>query len=1343
MKKLLIISYFVIAVGILSIGILGILMNQNDKALIEKQERRYQSHLLADELRQSSDDLTRMARTYVITGDTQYEKMYWDILAIRNGDKPRPVNYDRIYWDLVLDYEDKPYPDGEAISLQILMKQAGFTDAELAELREAQNNSDALVKTETIAMNAVKGLYDDGHGHYIKKGEPDFEMARQIMHDDQYHKHKAAIMKPIDDFLQMINARTKTQVEYHIDKANYLLFISQTLVILLAILAIAIGFFVTTRILKQVGGEPAKIAKITQKIAVGKLDITFEPIKQELTGIYADLIIMIQNLQMIIEDIIQVSQGLANGEQNVAPQAAYPGNFRQIRHALENAAAKLNQATTQNATQDWLKTGHTQFNEHIRGDQDIAKLAKNAIYFLATYIEAQVGLFYLLKDDQPQASVKLLASYAYIATDRPTEFLVGEGLVGEAARIQKTISITQRPEECHSIIRSGLADALPYHIFIIPFFYEDTLKGIIEIGSHEALTDIQREFLEQVMPSIGIAVNMTESRSRLQTLLEQSQLQTEELQRQSEELQTQQEEMQQINETLQTQREELEQKQIELQHHNEELQSQSEELQTQQEELRQANDTLEERTKALEQQKAEIQNKNIALEKTQSEIEKARQVAVLKARELELANRYKSEFLANMSHELRTPLNSLLILAQLLSNNKAGNLTDKQVEYAQTIHSAGSDLLMLINEILDLSKVEAGKIEVHNDKVLLTELVEILEHKFRPLAEEQNLAFHITLADELPAQLHTDEQRLKQILNNLLSNAFKFTSQGEIRFDIAHPKSPLPEHPLWEGGSEEEENAPIGSPSLREGARGRAPIAFSVTDTGIGISEDKQKLIFEAFQQADGSTSRRYGGTGLGLSISRQLARLLGGDILLHSEEDKGSTFTLYLPENHKFEHKNTEPGSPSEVQEVQRSLSSADNVLITTPIATQPVVTEMLTDDRNNLQPSDKTLLIIEDDRKFSKLIMELAREQDFKCLIAEDGISGLQVAEQYKPNAIILDVGLPNIDGWKVMEQLKNNPDTRHIPVHFISAFDQSLAAKKMGAIGYLLKPVNMEQLGDTFQKIEQFITKTVKNVLIVVDNEAHQQQILSLVGGENIQTTLAVTSVTALQYLENTAFDCIILDMDIEQHHGCKLLEQMQEVGGLCQTPVIVYAERELTPAEEALLMRCADELPVKSATSPERLLDEATLFLHQVEANLPKDKRNMLRMVHDKEAILALKKVLIVDDDPRNSFALATILEDKQMEVLAGDNGFEALQVLDEHPDTAIVLMDIMMPEMDGYEAMRKIREQARFRPLPIIALTAKAMKGDKAKCIEAGANDYLSKPVDTDKLISLMRVWLYR
>jgi signal transduction histidine kinase/CheY-like chemotaxis protein len=1070
------------------------------------------------------------------------------------------------------------------------------------------------------------------------------------------------------------------------------------------------------------------ITQVSQGLALGNLRVMPTA---EYTGDFVQIKEALETtllyLGKVIRDIVQVSQGLAEGN-NLTTKVEYRGDFNQIQNALEIAVAQLADATTKNNIQDWLKTGQAKLNVQITGEQDFVTLAKKIISFLTTYVEAEVGLFYTLTEENGQQFLQIIASYAYIDNDESPKVLVTKGLAGQAALEQKVISLTQTAEECLLVSRSGLAGALPKHVLLLPFLYENEVKGVIEIGSGTIMTDIQQSFLEQVMQNIGIAVNTAKSRTQMQTLLEQSQ-------RQSEELQSKQAELQQTNEELQSQ--------------SEELQTQSEELQTQQEELRQTNEVLEKRTRDLEKQKLAVQGKNQALSQTQTEMEQAKLAIEAKAKELALASKYKSEFLANMSHELRTPLNSLLILAKLLTDNKSNNLTAKQIEYAATIHSAGTDLLTLINDILDLSKIEAGKIEIQWEEVSLSNLLTMVEQKFRHVAEGKKLAFHLMLAEDIPSVIYTDGQRLKQIINNLLSNAFKFTSTGEIKVMAQRPTS-IPSFSAL-------------SSNVLEVTK---TVAISVSDTGIGIPKDKQQVIFEAFQQADGTTNRRYGGTGLGLSISRQLARLLGGELTLVRSKDKGTTFTLYLPIGEsQSKSKNLNQAPQSITQVVPKDAVAQDNQASQSIVVPKDVVAQdkfvskatqdevvpekaahqkpPITDDRNALQPSDKSILIVEDDQKFANILSDLAHSKGFKCLIAGDGISGLQIAEEYKPHAIILDVGLPELDGLSVMEKLKDNPDTRHIPVHFISAAELNMDAKKMGAIGYLTKPVSMEQLGEAFQNIEQFLTATVKNLLVITDIEWHQQKIVELVGGEHIQLQVATTTDTVCQQIRTTDYDCIILDMDIENGSGSKLIEQMQQENGTCQIPIIVYANRELTSSEEALLLRCADELPLKSVQSPERLLDEATLFLHQVEANLPADKRNMLQMVHDKTKILHQKKVLIIDDDMRNTFALATVLEDYDMEVIVGADGKEGLTVLEENDNVAIVLMDIMMPEMDGYEAIRKIREQPRYRHLPIIALTAKAMKGDRAKCIEAGANDYLAKPVDTEKLLSLMRVWLYR
>jgi signal transduction histidine kinase/CheY-like chemotaxis protein/methyl-accepting chemotaxis protein len=1031
------------------------------------------------------------------------------------------------------------------------------------------------------------------------------------------------------------------------------------------------------------------IVQVSQGLAEGHLGVKSQACYQgDFIQIEQALETALANLREVIADIVQISKGLAAGGHNVSSQAAYQGDFIQVKQTLEAAATQLATATSQNVTQNWLKTGQTQLNDQMSGDQNIVELTHNIVSFLTLYLDAQLGVCYLIEDgaDHQVRNLKLTASYAQTGRKNlAEEFQFSEGLVHRAAREQKTIILT---------IDAGLTEAVPRHLVVMPFLHETTVKGVLVIGRLEALSEVQLDFFHQVMPSIGVAVNSVESRGKMAELLQQTQLQ-------AQELQNQQAELQHTNEELQSQ--------------SEELQNQAEELQTQTEELRQSNETLEERSRELEKQKTAIRDKNLALEQTQQAIE-------TKAQELELASKYKSEFLANMSHELRTPLNSLLILSQLLAENKTGNLDVKQMEYAQTIHSAGSDLLTLINEILDLSKVEAGKVEIHREEVSLMELIKTIQHKFQPLAEEKGFKFHVNLIESLPTNLNTDKQRLKQIINNLLSNAFKFTSAGKVQLQIQRPTH---------------------DEVVQMGLVPSQTLAIRVSDTGIGIPKDKQQVIFEAFQQVDGTTSRRYGGTGLGLSISRQLARLLGGDIQLWSEEGQGSAFTLYLPETAPISSA-VLPDSSS----VQTAVANSETTvpteaplsLVSTPSNTANL--EPISDDRADLEPTDQSILIIEDDRKFSKILLELAREKAFKGLIAEDGRTGLQLAETYQPNAIILDVGLPQLDGWSVMEKLKDNPQTRHIPVHFMSAVDQHLDAKKMGAIGYLLKPVNMVELKAAFKNIEQFLAKTVKNLLVISDNEQHQQHILALVNGTEIQTTLVKTITAARQQLENASHECVIFDAEIEQGTGLEQLESIKTDEPLTHLPLIIYANRDLNPTEEAILQRMATHLTVKAVRSPERLLDEATLFLHQVEAKLPEDKRNMIRMVHDKATILKHKKVLIVDDDMRNIFALASILENHEMEITIGKNGKEALTLL-EQQGADIILMDIMMPEMDGYEAMQTIRQQPRFRKLPIIALTAKAMKGDKAKCIGAGANDYLSKPVDTEKLISLMRVWLYQ
>jgi len=1221
---------------------------------------------LGIDLADASDYLTDEAREFAVTSDLKPLQNYWrEIEVTKTRDK-----------------------------VLTRLKELKAPLEELHWLQLAKQNSDALVATETRSMRlmleALKIPQSSMHPAIAAwllspeevslNAEEKIRVAQKIMFDNQYHYDKKLIMEPIAKFQETMNGRAAREVQVAMTEIQWA---EMTLFLFAVLIPVVMGFILW--IFRTQLSTPVKsYIEALHSEEVRSANFSLKPVGTH-------------ELHLLAE--------------------AFNHQFRLNQELLEKTVVASQQLETKN----WLKTGLAKLNEKWRGEQDILTLAKNTIDFLTTYLAAQVGLFYLLRTDpdRPRSFLHRIASYAYThAENWPDKFYLGEGLVGQVALEKRAIECVHHPDEYSYIIRSSLSKAIPRHVLLLPFSYEGAILGVIELGSFEPRSEVQRELLEQAMPSLGIAVNSTVARDQMQALLQQSQQQAKELQRQQEELQATNEELQSQSEDLQTQQEEL-------QSTNEELQTQSEELQTQQEELRHANEELEIRTRELERQKEAINEKNRTLEKTRQDIE-------ANAKELEIASKYKSEFLANMSHELRTPLNSLLILSQLLIENKESNLTDKQIQFVHTIHSAGVDLLTIINEVLDWSKIEAGKVDLHQEDVLLSNLIVTIQQKFQPLADKKRLTFTIQLADTVPTVLYTDEQKLKQVVNNLLANAFKFTAQGEVKLAIGLAA-----------------NQELSS----SGTGPRESLAISVMDTGIGIPKDKQEIIFEAFQQADGSTSRSYGGTGLGLSIARQLVRLLEGEIKLQSEVGHGSIFTIYLPLKSRSEIPETrrskvpaartsggqEVVRRSEIPEVKDS-AIPDSAR---PIMPSPVSAEPLNDDRGTLQPQDRTLLIIEDDRNFLRTLMELAREKDFKCIVAEDGKTGLQLAVDYKPDAIILDVALPIMDGWTVMEQLKDNPETRHRPVHFISAVDGDQESRKMGAFGYLSKPVGLVELTKVFKKIASFIAIPLRQLLVVVDLQTRQQQILELVASQEIKTTVATTQVEAYRQLLQQQFDCIVLDVDCETGASLQLLEQLGQKEELSQIPVIVYAERELTAPEETLLHRYENNLILKSVRTPERLLDEVILFLHQVEANLPKEKQKMLQRVHDKPAILIGKKVLIVDDDARNTFALVSFLERQEMEAVVAAHGKEALELLNEHPNVDLVLMDIMMPEMDGDEAMRRIRAQPRFCHLPIIALTAKAMKGDKAKCIDAGANDYITKPVDTNKLMYLMRVWLYR
>ncbi len=970
----------------------------------------------------------------------------------------------------------------------------------------------------------------------------------------------------------------------------------------------------------------------------------------------------------------------------------------------------LRKRTMETEKQDWIKSGVAGLGEKMRGEQSVQVLAKSIINYLAPYLNAKIGAIYILEGNE---RLKLAGSYAFVKRKNlSNKFKFGEGIVGQVASEKQSILLTNIPDD-YIRIHSGLVDAIPNNILVTPLLYEGVIKGVIEFGTFDEFTDTQIDFLELVAEPIAIAFNTSIGRIRTQELLEQTQSQTEELQ-------TREEELQASNEELTSQ--------------SKILQESESKLQAQQEELQTINEELEERSRSLEKQKKNIEEKNL-------ELEDARKLVEIKAQDLEMASKYKSEFLANMSHELRTPLNSMLILSNRLAQNKKGTLTEKEAEYASTVHSSGKDLLVLINDILDLSKVEAGKLDLNLDNVHLVDICEEMNQQFIPLAREKGLSFKVDIAKGVPDQISTDIKRVSQIIKNLISNSIKFTHEGGITIRIDRPLHDV----RFSSTSLDRNNV----------------IAISVSDTGVGIPDEKKISIFESFQQADGSVSRKYGGTGLGLSISRELARLLCGEIQLQSEEGKGSVFTLFLPakieEGHKLRQKTKgfvtrEP--KTEIKELQEDKKSYDKDLNGERITrykaidqNSPILDmESVIDDRRDISPDDKSVLIIEDDPAFAMILYGIAQEKGFKCLIAGSGEVGLQFADHFKPKAIILDIILPGINGWRVMERLKDNFDTRNIPVHFISGTEKNIDAMRMGAIGFLSKPASIETLENVFTNIEEVITKKIKKVLIVDSDQKNVDKIIGVTDTNNVTYTVANSNEKAYGILKSEKFDCVIIGMLLYGKTGFDLLERLKKDEKISLPPIIFYTDEvdKISSLKNDLkLDKFSDDIVIKKVFSSGTLLDEVTLFLHTVENDLPKEKKEILRIIHDKEVMLKDKIVLIVDDDERNVFALSSVLEEYAMKILIGMTGKEGIECLKYNPDTDLVLMDIMLPEMDGYETIRAIRKQQRFKSLPIIALTAKAMKGDRNKCIEAGANDYIAKPVEMDKLLSLLRVWLYK
>jgi len=897
---------------------------------------------------------------------------------------------------------------------------------------------------------------------------------------------------------------------------------------------------------------------------------------------------------------------------------------------------------------NWLKSGQNKLEDRMRGELDADVLAEHVLSYLVGYLNAAVGAIYLY-DDRDDI-LHLSASYAL--SESKGQYRLGEGVLGQAAREKQTITLTDIPPE-YLKVSSVSGEHAPLFVSAVPLTVDDQLVGAIEFGAFHKFSAVESELLEQARKSISVALAVAIARQEKNRLLQQ---------------------------TIQ----------------------QSEELRVQQEELQQSNEELEERAQMLEQQREQIRDKNLEITSASEELKR-------KADQLEQVSTYKSEFLANMSHELRTPLNSMMILSRLLRENRDGNLTAKQVEFAATINSAGNDLVNLINDILDLSKIEAGKLEYVFEDVSIPSICSSLEGMFRPAADQKGLGFNIIISPDVPQSIFTDEQRTLQILKNLLSNAVKFTSDGELTLRIYQPDSG---------------NNPLHGSSL----------AFTVTDTGIGIPASRINQIFQAFVQADGSTSRRYGGTGLGLSISLQLAKGLGGELDVISEEGSGSAFSLYLPIGPED---SVADGCQNRLAVRSSPITFASNGPGKSLIDQPPV-----NDDRGKLNPNDQSILIIEDDLTLASILMELVRERGNNVLVATDGESGLVLADSYRPKAVILDVMLPGMDGWQVMQRLKDNPNTRHIPVHFLTCLEERKKAMNMGAVGFVSKPVDGEKLEAVFRAIDRSLENCMKRLLIVEDDEIEARSMVELLSEKGVEIMVASTGSAAIDLLSRESFDVMVLDLGLSDMSGFELLEHLRQMNDELLMPVIIHSGKALSHEEERRLRHYAESIIIKGARSPERLLNEVSLFLHLIEERLPADKQKMIRASVDRETVFEGKKVLLVDDDMRNLFSLTSILSEKQMVILEAENGIKAIDLLNANPDVDVVLMDIMMPEMDGYAAISEIRNDARFADLPIIAMTAKALKGDFEKCISSGASDYIAKPIDTDKLVSLLRVWLY-
>lgn len=1286
----------------------------------------------------------------------------------------------------------EPYNKGEKrfnLFASSIKERIGKDTAGLQVFKEIEKTLSGWKKD--VALPLIELRREIGHAKTMNDMADTIKEAKGKEYFDQF---RAVMGKVVAEEAELMNQR--------LAKSELTVSRTKIIIIFCMIITIVLGFllalYITSDIQHQVGGEPSQIVEIAQNVAKGDLDIVFD--EKRLTGIQAALADMVNSLKNIAYEVKDVVVNVSAGRLDARGNAdAYRGGWHELVSGINSALGSvgghidqipspfmiidtefnilsINQACsewigmprneilgkkcydmfmttdckTSNCTcsrvlqsgvneksqagarpggkelyisstgvpikndagkivailevfvdqtsskrEDWIKSGQNDLNMKMSGELNPKALSQNILNFLAGYLNAQVGVFYMSDDDE---NLNLVSSYAYkMRSNNDNQLKFGESMIGQAALERKSLLFCDVPDDHVNIdINSGLGSSVPKSIYVFPLVYEKEVLGVIGLAASRTFNDKDMEMLDRVTENISVNLNSARSRVRLNYLLEETQTQ-------SEELQSQQEELKATNEALEQQ--------------TEELKSSEESLQVQQEELKASNEELIEKTSLLEKQKAEVARNNTDLEQSREAIQK-------KAKQLELATKYKTEFLANMSHELRTPLNSLLLLSKNLTRNKKGNLNKKQIQDAEIIYNSGNDLLDLINGILDLSKIESGKMNVSVEEVYYTDIGNNITNMFKPILEEKGLEFSIVIDSNLKEFLYTDQQKVEQILKNLMSNAIKFTEKGTITLTFAKPD----EDTILELSNLDPLKA----------------IAISVTDTGKGIPETKHQEIFEAFQQADGTIVRKYGGTGLGLSICKEFAKMLGGEMHLSSTEGNGAVFTFYIAQNLKDVI--TEQKKDTIFEEwLDESKEHPDNHY-ETPVQDTPFISngiaKGISDDRDCINKDDNLILIIEDDMRFARILYDFCHEKGYQSIHAPDGETGIQLLEKYSIDAIILDIKLPGISGWGVLKKIKSNMDTRHIPVHVMSVEDTPENIRQKGAIGYLKKPVTNEDLNSAFSRINGMISHGTKKLLVVEDNNDMLDNLKQAFESMDVTIQTAMTGEEALQMIKTEKYDCMIVDLMLPDISGQDLLKKVEKIEHLNRPAVIIHTAKDLSDEECFELYKYANSMVTKSPQSTERLVDEVALFLHTVVGKLPGHAQKAISKVHEENRTLNGKKIMIVDDDVRNIYSIITTLDDYGIEFIKAQDGQKALEELEKHPNIDLILMDIMMPVMDGYEAIRKIRKMPAYEKLPILALTAKGMKKDRDQSFEAGATDYLMKPVDPDKLLSTIRVWLH-